>query len=94
VLLPASPSRLVWLCLSAVTDRHKLASSPFTSQAQEDWHKTSKEAKKAWEEAKNSDVGKELQKPEVWGSLLGIGEFLREKGPSATSSRWLPLPTK
>ena len=51
----------------------KSAYDDLTEAGREDWHKLSKEAKKRWEQAKDSEVGKEVQRPEVWGSLLGIG---------------------
>ena len=48
----------------------RLSSFISMTQAQDDWQKLSAESKKRWAEAKNSDAGRELQKPQVWGPLL------------------------
>lgn len=58
-----------------LSEKAKKAYDRLSEEAKNDWHKLSKESKKRWEEAKNSDAGQELQKPEVWGSLLGLGEL-------------------
>jgi len=56
----------------ALSTQAKAAYNKMSKEARQDWHKLSKESKKRWEEAKNSEAAKELQKPEVWGSLLGV----------------------
>ena len=58
----------------------KASYDKLSKEAREDWHKLSKESKKQWEAAKNSEVGQELQKPEVWGSMLTVGEWHRRLG--------------
>jgi len=58
-----------------LSDKAKNAYNKLSREAQDDWHKLSKESKKQWEAAKESDVGQELQKPEVWGSMLGVANL-------------------
>lgn len=53
----------------------KASYDKLSKEAREDWHKLSKESKKQWEAAKNSEVGQELQKPEVWGSMLTVANL-------------------
>lgn len=56
----------------AMSEQAKTAYNKMSKEAREDWHKLSKESKKRWEQAKNSEAAKDLQKPEVWGSILGV----------------------
>jgi len=55
-----------------LSEKAKASYNKLSREAQDDWHKLSKESKKQWEAAKNSEVGQELQKPEVWGSMLAV----------------------
>merc|ERR1712093_747703 len=43
--------------------------------AKAEYDKLSKKSKEEWQAAKNSDLGKEIQKPEVWGSMLGVANL-------------------
>ncbi|KAK9898627.1 hypothetical protein P389DRAFT_167152 [Cystobasidium minutum MCA 4210] len=58
-----------------LSEKAKRAYDRLSEEGKKDWQKLSKESKKKWEEAKNSDAGQELQKPEVWGSLLGLANL-------------------
>ena len=58
-----------------LSEKAKTSYNKLSREAQDDWHKLSKESKKQWEAAKNSEVGQELQKPEVWGSMLGVANL-------------------
>lgn len=58
-----------------MSEKAKRAYDKLSTEAKNDWQKLSAESKKKWQEAKNSEAGQELQKPEVWGSLLGLGGF-------------------
>ncbi|CAD6572384.1 MAG: hypothetical protein CYPHOPRED_004816 [Cyphobasidiales sp. Tagirdzhanova-0007] len=53
-----------------LSEKAKAAYNKMSKEAQDDWQKLSAESKKRWAEAKNSDAGRELQKPQVWGPLL------------------------
>merc|ERR1712093_858585 len=58
-----------------LSEKAKGAYNKLSKEAQEDWHKLSKKSKEEWQAAKNSDLGKEIQKPEVWGSMLGVANL-------------------
>lgn len=58
-----------------MSEKAKRAYDKLSAEAKQDWQKLSAESKKKWQEAKNSDAGQELQKPEVWGSLLGLANL-------------------
>lgn len=58
-----------------LSDKAKKAYNKMSAEAQKDWDALSAESKKRWAQAKDSDVGQELQKPEVWGSLLAVSNL-------------------
>lgn len=59
----------------ALSERARNSYNKLSREAQDDWHKLSKESKKQWEAAKNSEFGQEVQKPEVWGTMLGVANL-------------------